>query len=73
MGGPDETSNVSSSLVRKSSGSVQQSPDGVGLDTSSDEGGTEEGGRSGGLFGVKELVGRAGLLGALVGVTEDWC
>jgi hypothetical protein len=67
----DQGTEVSSTLVGESSGSVDQSTDTVGLDTRAEDGATPRRGGGGGLLAVEVLLLGVGLLRAAVGVTED--
>ena len=67
----DEGTEVSSTLVGKSSSSVDQSTDTVGLDTRAEDRATPRCGSGSGLLGVEVLLLGVSLLRAAVCVTED--
>jgi hypothetical protein len=67
----DQRAEVSSTLVGKSTSSVDQSTDTVCLDSRADNGATPRGGSSCGLLAVEVLLLGVGLLCAAVGIAED--
>lgn len=71
-GHEDQRSEVCSTLVGKSTSSVQESTNTVGLDGRADNASSPCGGGRSSLLGLDELLLAVGGLGAVVGVTEDW-
>ncbi len=67
----DQRAEVSSALVGKGAGSVDESTNTVRLDGRADNGATPRGSGGGSLLGVEVLLLGVSLLCATVGVTED--
>lgn len=67
----DQTPQVSGPLVAQRTRRVDQSPDSIGLDGAADERAAPGGCGGGGLLGLEEFFFGIGLLGAVVGVSED--
>lgn len=70
-GHEDQGTEVGSTLVAESTGSVDESGGAVGLNTRSDERSTPAGGSGSSFTRLEELLAAVGGLGALVGVTEE--
>jgi len=71
VAGPDEATSVHGTFVGKGSSGIENSREGVGLDTRPDERGAEDDGRFGRLARVEELGRGRRALGTLVDLTEN--
>ena len=68
----DQGAEVSSSLVGKGAGSIDESANTVRLDSGANDGAAPRGSGGSSLLGVEVLLLRVGLLCATVGITENW-
>lgn len=70
-GHEDQTTQVRSTFVAQSTGSVDQSADTIRLNGRANQGATPGGSRIGGLFRLEEFFFCVGSLSAVVGIPED--